>query len=148
MAYTYTSSPAGPVGSQYCVCRVELSVSCQNILDRDVASKSDPFCVLLHEVNGKWSEIDRTETTVNNLNPVFAKKFTINYHFEEAQKLKFALFDQDKSSTQLYEHDFLGEFSCTLGMVSREHPMFRIAAQTFGNPGYMSSNFGPLIQHC
>uniref|UniRef100_A0A6I8S3F2 Copine-2 n=1 Tax=Xenopus tropicalis TaxID=8364 RepID=A0A6I8S3F2_XENTR len=115
--------PLSPMGgfqnhaNQYCVCRVELSVSCQNLLDRDVASKSDPFCVLFQEVNGKWSEIDRTETTVNNLNPVFAKKFTINYHFEEVQKLKFALFDQDKSSTQLYEHDFLGEFSCTLGMI-------------------------------
>lgn len=55
---------------------------------------------------------------MNNLNPAFAKKFIIDYHFEEVQKLKFALFDQDKSSMQLYEHDFLGEFSCTLGMVS------------------------------
>ncbi|XP_069822105.1 copine-2 [Dendropsophus ebraccatus] len=117
MAYTYSSSSAAPVGSQYCVCRVELSVSCQNLLDRDVASKSDPFCVLLLEVNEKWTEIDRTETNVNNLNPVFAKKFTINYHFEEVQKLKFAIFDQDKSSTQLYEHDFLGEYVCTLGSI-------------------------------
>lgn len=55
---------------------------------------------------------------MNNLNPAFAKKFIIDYHFEEVQKLKFALFDQDKSSTQLYEHDFLGEYSCTLGTVS------------------------------
>lgn len=63
-------------------------------------------------------QLDRTETAVNNLNPAFAKKFIVDYHFEEVQKLKFALFDQDKSSTQLYEHDFLGEFSCTLGTVS------------------------------
>lgn len=55
---------------------------------------------------------------MNNLNPAFSKKFIIDYHFEEVQKLKFALFDQDKSSMQLYEHDFLGEFSCTLGSVS------------------------------
>ncbi|PKU42417.1 protein nlrc5 isoform x1 [Limosa lapponica baueri] len=117
MAYTVTPMPAGPVGSQYCVCKVELSVCGQNLLDRDVTSKSDPFCVLFMEVNGKWVELDRTETAVNNLNPAFSKKFIVDYHFEEVQKLKFALFDQDKSSMQLYEHDFLGEFSCTLGMV-------------------------------
>ncbi|MEE6499757.1 hypothetical protein FKM82_003576 [Ascaphus truei] len=117
MAYTSTPPHSAPVGAQYCVCRVELSVCCQNLLDRDVASKSDPFCVLFLEVNGKWSEIDRTETTVNNLNPVFAKKFTLNYHFEEVQKLRFAMFDQDKLSTRLSEHDFLGELSCTLGTI-------------------------------
>lgn len=73
-------------------------------------------CICL---NASFSlQLDRTETAVNNLNPAFAKKFIVDYHFEEVQKLKFALFDQDKSSTQLYEHDFLGEFSCTLGTVS------------------------------
>lgn len=46
-----------PVGSQYCVCKVELSVSGQNLLDRDVTSKSDPFCVLFTENNGRWSEV-------------------------------------------------------------------------------------------
>ncbi|XP_024603131.1 copine-2 isoform X3 [Neophocaena asiaeorientalis asiaeorientalis] len=106
-----------PVGSQYCVCKVELSVSGQNLLDRDVTSKSDPFCVLFTENNGRWSEYDRTETAVNNLNPAFSKKFVLDYHFEEVQKLKFALFDQDKSSTQLEEHDFLGQFSCSLGTI-------------------------------
>ena len=46
-----------PVGSQYCVCKVELSVSGQNLLDRDVTSKSDPFCVLFTENDGRWSEV-------------------------------------------------------------------------------------------
>ena len=67
-------------------------------------------------------QYDRTETAVNNLNPAFSKKFVLDYHFEEVQKLKFALFDQDKSSTQLEEHDFLGQFSCSLGVVSRATP--------------------------
>uniref|UniRef100_A0A8C0K3C7 Copine-2 n=1 Tax=Canis lupus dingo TaxID=286419 RepID=A0A8C0K3C7_CANLU len=108
---------AAPIGSQYCVCKVELSVSGQNLLDRDVTSKSDPFCVLFTENDGRWIEYDRTETAVNNLNPAFSKKFVLDYHFEEVQKLKFALFDQDKSSTQLDEHDFLGQFSCSLGTI-------------------------------
>ncbi|XP_017168221.1 copine-2 isoform X1 [Mus musculus] len=106
-----------PLGSQCCVCKVELSVSGQNLLDRDVTSKSDPFCVLFIEDNGRWMEFDRTETAVNNLNPAFSKKFVLDYHFEEVQKLKFALFDQDKSSAQLDEHDFLGQFSCSLGTI-------------------------------
>ena len=54
---------------------------------------------------------------MNNLNPVFGVKFQVDYHFEQVQKLKFALFDEDKCSSQLYEHDFLGEFTCTLGVV-------------------------------
>lgn len=41
----------------------------------------------------------------------------MDYHFEEIQKLRFAMFDEDKCATQLYEHDFLGEFICTLGVV-------------------------------
>lgn len=62
-------------------------------------------------------QLGRTETAVNNLNPVFGVKFQVDYHFEEVQKLKFAMFDEDKCSSQLYEHDFLGEFACTLGVV-------------------------------
>lgn len=82
-------------------------------------------------------QLDRTETAVNNLNPAFAKKFIIDYHFEEVQKLKFALFDQDKSSMQLYEHDFLGEFSCTLGMVSLRGPCSLLSSRK-GTPNHIS----------
>ncbi|XP_059507529.1 copine-2 isoform X2 [Stegostoma tigrinum] len=58
MAYTLTSDPAALAGSaQCCVCKVELSVSGQNLLDRDVTSKSDPFCVVFVDIDGKWSEI-------------------------------------------------------------------------------------------
>lgn len=72
----------------------------------------------LTPVTTSLRQYDRTETAVNNLNPAFSKKFVLDYHFEEVQKLKFALFDQDKSSAQLDEHDFLGQFSCSLGTVS------------------------------
>ncbi|XP_070616862.1 copine-2 isoform X1 [Erythrolamprus reginae] len=134
MAYTISPTPSVPVGTPNCVCRVELSVCGQNLLDRDVTSKSDPFCVLFMEINEKWTEIDRTETAVNNLNPTFSKKFIIDYHFEEVQKLKFALFDQDKSSLQLYEHDFLGEFSCTLGSIVSSKKVTRALVLGNGKP--------------
>uniref|UniRef100_A0A670YGA3 Copine-2 n=1 Tax=Pseudonaja textilis TaxID=8673 RepID=A0A670YGA3_PSETE len=130
----FSQSPSVPVGTLNCVCKVELSVCGQNLLDRDVTSKSDPFCVLFMEINEKWTEIDRTETAVNNLNPAFSKKFIVDYHFEEVQKLKFALFDQDKSSMQLYEHDFLGEFSCTLGSIVSSKKVTRALVLGNGKP--------------
>ncbi|MEQ2272249.1 hypothetical protein XENORESO_017520, partial [Xenotaenia resolanae] len=59
MAYTLGMAPDGRTRSvvpQHCVTRVELSVTASSLLDRDVASKSDPFCVLFHEVDGNWVE--------------------------------------------------------------------------------------------
>lgn len=41
-----------------CVSKVELTVSCSNLLDKDVGSKSDPLCVLLQSSGGdKWTEV-------------------------------------------------------------------------------------------
>uniref|UniRef100_A0A671VV19 Copine-2 n=1 Tax=Sparus aurata TaxID=8175 RepID=A0A671VV19_SPAAU len=122
------------VGPQHCVTRVELSVTATSLLDRDVASKSDPFCVLFHEVDGNWVELGRTETAVNNLNPVFGVKFQVDYHFEEIQKLRFAMFDEDKCATQLYEHDFLGEFICTLGVIVSNKKLHRPLILANGKP--------------
>uniref|UniRef100_A0A672NND1 C2 domain-containing protein n=1 Tax=Sinocyclocheilus grahami TaxID=75366 RepID=A0A672NND1_SINGR len=113
---------------------MKLSVCGSNLLDRDVASKSDPFCVLLHDVDGNWVELARTETAVNNLNPVFGVKFQVDYHFEEVQKLKFAMFDEDKCSSQLYEHDFLGEFTCTLGVIVSNKKLHRPLILANGKP--------------
>ena len=60
----------------------------------------------------------RTEKILNNLNPNFAKTFTVDYFFEEVQKLKFAVFDIDNETQSLGDDDFLGEVECTLGHVS------------------------------
>ncbi|KAL2085742.1 hypothetical protein ACEWY4_019062 [Coilia grayii] len=114
--------------SGQCVARVELTVSCENLLDKDVFSKSDPMCVLLMNISGsQWSEVGRTEMVLNCLNPKFAKKFLLDYYFEVVQKVKFELYDIDNSSADLSKHDFLGEFECTLGQIvsSRKltHPL-------------------------
>lgn len=51
------------------VSKVELSISCTNLKDMDVFSKSDPV-VFLYEKRGKeWQKIGRTEVIDNNLNP-------------------------------------------------------------------------------
>uniref|UniRef100_A0A672T2S7 Copine-1-like n=1 Tax=Sinocyclocheilus grahami TaxID=75366 RepID=A0A672T2S7_SINGR len=102
----------------HCVSKVELSISCNNLLDKDVGSKSDPLCVLLQSVgDDKWSEVERTERVKNCQDPEFSTKLHIDYHFEKVQKLKFGIYDIDNKSVDLKDDDFLGGFECTLGQI-------------------------------
>uniref|UniRef100_A0A8C1N9H4 Copine VIII n=1 Tax=Cyprinus carpio TaxID=7962 RepID=A0A8C1N9H4_CYPCA len=73
--------------------KVEITVSCRNLLDRDTFSKSDPICVLYTQTvaNRDWREFGRTEVIDNTLNPDFVHKFIIDYFFEERQNLRFDL---------------------------------------------------------
>lgn len=61
-----TISPASPVLALHtapemaaqCVTKVELNISCDNLLDTDVGSKSDPLCVLFLSTSGQqWYEV-------------------------------------------------------------------------------------------
>ncbi|XP_029318321.1 copine-8 [Cottoperca gobio] len=99
--------------------KVEITVSCRNLLDRDTFSKSDPICVLYTQGMGnkEWREFGRTEVIDNTLNPDFVRKFILDYFFEERQNLRFDLYDVDSKSPILSKHDFLGQAFCTLGEV-------------------------------
>nr|CAB3233424.1 copine-3 [Phallusia mammillata] len=108
-------APAPPPTS--CHSKVELRVSCTNLLDKDVLSKSDPLCAFFVMQDGRWYEHARTEMVLNNLNPNFAKTFTMDYYFEEVQKVKFAIYDIDNANQRLSDHDFLGEIEATLGHI-------------------------------
>ncbi|XP_065221686.1 copine-8-like [Planococcus citri] len=98
---------------------VELSISCRNLLDCDVFSKSDPMCVVFYKSPEvpDWREICRTEVIDNNLNPNFSKKAILTYHFEVLQELKFSVYDVDNNSSNLNDHDFLGSCTTTLGQL-------------------------------
>ncbi|KAF4796365.1 Copine-1 [Turdus rufiventris] len=101
-----------------CVSRVELSVSCRSLLDRDLGSRSDPLCVLLQDAGGgRWAELDRTEKIKNCQDPEFCKKLVVDYYFEKVQKLKFGVYDIDNKSFDLNDDDYLGGIECTLGQV-------------------------------
>ncbi|XP_078396816.1 copine-3-like [Cetorhinus maximus] len=101
-----------------CVTKVELSISCENLLDKDVGSKSDPLCVFfINTGENQWAEIDRTERVKNCLSPKFSKKFLVDYYFEQVQKLKFGIYDIDNKTIDLKDDDFLGHFECTLGQI-------------------------------
>ncbi|XP_067342452.1 copine-3-like isoform X2 [Channa argus] len=101
-----------------CVTKVELRISCDNLLDMDTFSKSDPLCVLFLSNSGsQWCEIGRTEKIKNSLNPRFSKAFVIDYYFEMVQKLKFDVYDIDTENCSLKDADFLGQLECTLGQI-------------------------------
>lgn len=64
-------------------------------------------------------QVDRTEVVKSSLHPVFSKVFTVDYYFEEVQKLRFEVYDtHGPSGLSCQDDDFLGAMECTLGQVS------------------------------
>lgn len=64
-------------------------------------------------------QVDRSEVIKSNLNPVFAKIFTVDYYFEEVQKLRFEVYDSHgHAGVGTHDDDFLGGMECTVGQVS------------------------------
>ncbi|KAA0721179.1 Copine-8 [Triplophysa tibetana] len=112
-----TTGDFDPLNATIPATKVEITVSCRNLLDMDTFSKSDPICVLYTQGigNKEWREFGRTEVIDNTLNPDFVRKFILDYFFEERQNLRFDLYDVDSKSTNLSKHDFLGQAFCTLG---------------------------------
>uniref|UniRef100_A0A8C1JF32 Copine VIII n=1 Tax=Cyprinus carpio TaxID=7962 RepID=A0A8C1JF32_CYPCA len=117
--------------------KVEITVSCRNLLDRDTFSKSDPICVLYTQTvaNREWREFGRTEVIDNTLNPDFVHKFILDYFFEERQNLRFDL------HLILNSYDFLGQMCCTLGEVVGSQGS-RMERSLVGIPG---KNCGTII---
>lgn len=88
-------------------------------------------------------QIGRTEMIENCLNPEFLRKFTVDYHFEEQQKLKFEIYDVDSASSALSHHDFLGRNELNLGEIVGS-PGGTIHRQLGGLPG---RSCGSIIIH-
>lgn len=102
---------------------IEMTLSAQNLINADVLSKSDPYCIIKMKEpwQDKYYEIGRTEIIKDNLNPEWVKKFLINFNFETVQKMRFEVWDED-----LNGHDFLGEYETTLAdVVSNSGRQFR-----------------------
>ncbi|XP_057559935.1 copine-1 isoform X2 [Hippopotamus amphibius kiboko] len=102
----------------HCVTLVQLSISCDHLIDKDIGSKSDPLCVLLQDVGGgNWAELGRTERVRNCSSPEFSKTLQLEYHFETVQKLRFGIYDIDNKTPELGDDDFLGGAECSLGQI-------------------------------
>lgn len=91
---------------------IEMTLSCRDLPNMDVLSKSDPYCIVQMKEfwQDRFFEVGRTEKINDNLNPEWVKKFLINYNFETVQKMRFEIWDVDPDG-----NDFLGEYETTLG---------------------------------
>nr|XP_034954297.1 copine-9 [Zootoca vivipara] len=99
--------------------KVELTVSCRNLLDMDTFSKSDPVVILYIQgtADKEWREFGRTEVIDNTLNPEFVRKFVLDYYFEEKQNLRFDVYNVDSKTCNLPKSGFLGQAYIALGEV-------------------------------
>ena len=76
------------------------------------------FTFLLNENNGYFNlQVGRTEQIKESLNPIFSKRISLKYYFEQVQDLKICIYDVDNSSSTLKDDDFLGKTYMTLGQV-------------------------------
>ncbi|XP_021163638.2 copine-1 [Fundulus heteroclitus] len=118
-----------------CVSKVELTVSCTDLLDKDVGSKSDPLCALLQKSDGdKWTELCRTERLKNTSSPAFSQRLRVDYHFETVQNLKFGVYDIDNTSSDLGDDDYLGGVELTLGQIVSSKTVTRPLQLKKGKP--------------
>ncbi|XP_059188447.1 copine Va isoform X2 [Centropristis striata] len=133
---TATVRDFDPISGSIPATKVEITVSCRNLLDRDTFSKSDPLVVLYTQgvETKQWREFGRTEVIDNTLNPDFVRKYILDYFFEEKQNLRFDVYDIDSKSPDLAKHDFLGQVHCTLGEIVGS-PASRLEKPLGGIPG-------------
>ena len=93
---------------------IELNFSCQDLLDADTFSKSDPYIeVYLNMENRKGIFLGKTETVQNQLNPCFLKPVYLQYQYEAYQQLEIRVYDQDEGN----KRDFLGMTTVTVPTV-------------------------------
>nr|XP_023413753.1 copine-7 [Loxodonta africana] len=114
---------------------------------------------LVRQLTSHWLQVDRTEVVRSSLHPVFSKVFTLDYYFEEVQKLRFEVYDtHGPGGLSCPEDDFLGGTECTLGQIVAQKKMTRalllksgrnagkstitvIAEDISGNDGYVELSF-------
>uniref|UniRef100_A0A8D3CNF6 C2 domain-containing protein n=1 Tax=Scophthalmus maximus TaxID=52904 RepID=A0A8D3CNF6_SCOMX len=121
--------------SSPCLTKVELRLTCKGISDRDALNKSDPCVVLNMQSHGQWMEVDRTEVMRSCVNPTYSKVFTLDFYFEEVQRLRFELYDITSSHNGLREADFLGSVECTLGQIVSQRKLSKALLRPGGTVG-------------
>ncbi|XP_029445193.1 copine-4 isoform X2 [Rhinatrema bivittatum] len=143
--------------SSPCLTKVELRVTCKGISDRDALSKPDPCVILKMQSHGQWFEVDRTEVIRTCINPIFSKIFTVDFYFEEVQRLRFECHDISSNHNGLKDADFLGGMECTLGQIVSQRKLSKsllkhgntagkssitvIAEELSGNDDYVELSF-------
>nr|XP_054101892.1 copine-9 isoform X3 [Callithrix jacchus] len=132
--------------------KIEITVSCRNLLDLDTFSKSDPMVVLYTQsrASQEWREFGRTEVIDNTLNPDFVRKFVLDYFFEEKQNLRFDVYNVDSKtniSKPVSKHFLEGWRSAqeVLGCVKRPLELLVTLDQTPSSSGLQPTLLLPLL---
>ncbi|XP_056901603.1 copine-4-like isoform X1 [Takifugu flavidus] len=116
--------------------KVELQLSCKGIPDRDSLCKPDPCLVLAMQSCGQWMEVDRTEVIPSCGNPNFSKVFTLDFYFEERQRLRFELLDIYSGGLNGMKHEaFLGFVECNLGQIISQRKLSKALLKPGGTVG-------------
>jgi len=115
--------------------KIEISISCHNLIELDLTSASDPLVVIQtrNPTTGKWIEYDRTEFIKNKRNPRFAKHVQFVWNPNEKVALRFVVLDIDKKSADernIKKFDKIGKVKCDLAAIVQA-----------GNSGF----FAPII---
>ncbi|KAK5921545.1 hypothetical protein CgunFtcFv8_018903 [Champsocephalus gunnari] len=134
MSELYSPSSLG-LFSAPCLLKVELRLTVKGLTDRDVRSKPDPCFVLNMQSHGQWMEVDRTEVIRSCVNPTYSKVFTLDYYFEEVQRLRLELYDVNSSHNGLKEALFLGSVECTLGQIISQRKLCKALLRPGGTVG-------------
>lgn len=90
-------------------------------------------------------QVDRTEVIRTCINPVYSKLFTVDFYFEEVQRLRFEVHDISSNHNGLKEADFLGGMECTLGQVGPQRSIPILGASLPPLFPLFSAFFLPLI---
>ncbi|XP_059384220.1 copine-8-like isoform X1 [Carassius carassius] len=113
-----------PLNSSVPATKIEITVSCRNLLDVDTFSRSAPVVVLYVQGIGtkEWREFGRTEVIDNTLNPDFVRKFVLDYFFEEKQNLRFDVYNVDSRSSNISKHSFISQASPVFILSDIQYP--------------------------
>ncbi|XP_028435615.1 copine-4 [Perca flavescens] len=79
--------------------------------------------------------VDRTEVIRSCVNPTYSKVFTLDFYFEEVQRLRLELYDVNSSHNGLREADFLGSLECTLGQIVSQRKLCKALLRPGGSVG-------------
>ncbi|XP_052192155.1 protein BONZAI 3 [Diospyros lotus] len=135
--------------------QIELSLSASKLLDRDIASKSDPMAVVyMKNRDGTLEELGRTEVIMNCLEPEWIEKINVTYQFEIVQPLVFHIYDVDTryhnlpvKMLKLKDQEFLGEANCVLSeIVTKQSPNLTLHLQNKNGRSGLK-NLGTLSVH-
>jgi len=94
--------------------QVEFYISCKDLKNMDILSKSDPQVRLyVKNASNTWKLHSATEVIQNNLNPTFQRTFLMDFIFETQQHIKFDIVDNDGNGSD----DVIASVETTVGAV-------------------------------